>query len=399
MRINNNNYQKNANIALVSQMIWKNPGISRVEIARQLDLYRSTVTSIISTLLDENVVYEGETGDGMSKGGRKPITLRLNPSFGCVVGFDIQPSHYRAVLLDLTGAVLWKQSGNIPQVDFDGVFTFLMKIALEKVEEVGIPLLAVCIGIPGIVNADNCVILYAEPFKLHNYDCYSFFHKRYHVPVFVENDANCTAWLEMAHHRGIDLGDFITVIADYHEGSYQFGDRSGIGVGIGLCLGRKIYAGSHHASGEICTLSWRGDNLGQTGLDRDVLVRSASEPEAWESWMADLFASLVPVVSVLDPRTVFIHGQPFSDQARLDSMMERRCPQFKAVLKKVGCTLVCNAEDTVVAEGAALMFLEKLFSVPELTEMENRCHFTWDDVLAQSKRSMQHGYQKREEDD
>ncbi|MCH3908520.1 MAG: winged helix-turn-helix transcriptional regulator [Sphaerochaeta sp.] len=50
MRINNNNYQKNANIALVSQMIWKNPGISRVEIARQLDLYRSTVTSIISTI-------------------------------------------------------------------------------------------------------------------------------------------------------------------------------------------------------------------------------------------------------------------------------------------------------------------------------------------------------------
>ena len=95
MRINNNNFQKNANTSLVAQLIWKSPGISRVDIARELNLYRSTVTNIISALIDDEVVYEGEEGSGMSRGGRKPIILRLNEKFGCVVGFDIQPSHYR----------------------------------------------------------------------------------------------------------------------------------------------------------------------------------------------------------------------------------------------------------------------------------------------------------------
>ena len=60
MRINNNNFQKNANTSLVAQLIWKSPGISRVDIARELNLYRSTVTNIISALIDDEVVYEGE---------------------------------------------------------------------------------------------------------------------------------------------------------------------------------------------------------------------------------------------------------------------------------------------------------------------------------------------------
>jgi len=109
MRINNNNFQKNANTSLVSQLIWKSPGISRVDIARELSLYRSTVTNIISALIDNDVVYEGEEGSGMSRGGRKPIILRLNEKFGCVIGFDIQPSHFRAVILDISGALLFQE--------------------------------------------------------------------------------------------------------------------------------------------------------------------------------------------------------------------------------------------------------------------------------------------------
>ncbi|MFA6844778.1 MAG: ROK family transcriptional regulator [Sphaerochaetaceae bacterium] len=395
MRINNNNYQKNANISLVAQMIWKTPGISRVAIARELDLYRSTVTTIISTLLENHVVYEGEEGSGMSKGGRKPITLRLNEKFGCVVGFDIQPSHFRAVVVDVTGAVLWHESGNLPKVSFDGILTFLMDMALKEILILGLPLLAVCAGVPGIVDADNGIILYAEPFKLHDYDFFSFFKKHYHVPSFVENDANCTTWLEMTINRNINLDDFMCIIADYHEGNYQFGDCSGIGVGLGLCINKKVYAGAYHASGELCTLSWKADSVGQSGLPKELLVRSALDNDAWETWMTDFFASLVPAVSIIDPRVVFIHGKPFSDSDRIFSLLDSKCPQFKAVLKKRGCQLIFNAkDDTVVAKGAAAMFLQKLFAVPELSEMESRTHFDWEDVVKQANYPMNH-YEKK----
>ncbi len=387
MRINNNNFQKNANTSLVAQLIWKSPGISRVDIARELSLYRSTVTNIISALIDNDVVYEGEEGRGMSRGGRKPIILRLNEKFGCVVGFDIQPSHFRAVILDISGAILFQEKGSVPKVGFEGILTFLMDLALKGVEKIGYPLLAVCVGIPGIVDSDRGVIAYAEPFNLHHFDIYDFFTKRYDAPVFVENDANCAAWLDMTINRTIKLGDFMCLLADYHEGNYQFGDRSGIGVGIGLSIGGKVYRGSHYSAGEFCSLTWRGGCVGQTGLDEKLLMLSATDEEAWRAWMVDLFSSLVSVISVLDPRVVFIHGKPFSDKKKIEAMLEADCPQFMAILEKIHCKLIFDADDeSVVAKGAAMMYLQKLFAVPELSEMESKVHFTWDDVIEQANR-------------
>jgi hypothetical protein len=92
----------------------------------------------------------------------------------------------------------------------------------------------------------------------------------------------------------------------------------------------------------------------------------------------------VPVVSVLDPRVFFIHGRPFSDEGKLKALLADQCPQFLDILKKVDCKLFFDTQDaTVVAKGAAMMFLQKLFAVPELSEMESRTHFDWDDVIAQ----------------
>jgi len=384
MRIHNNNFQKNANTSLVAQLIWKSPGISRVDIARELSLYRSTVTNIISALIDNDVVYEGEEGSGMSRGGRKPIILRLNEKFGCVVGFDIQPSHFRSVILDIRGSLLFQEKGPLPKVGFEGILTFLMDIVLKGVEKTGLPLLAVCVGIPGIVNSDSGVIAYAEPFNLNHFDIHDFFAKRYDAPVFVENDANCAAWLDMTINRTIKLGDFMCLLADYHEGNYQFGDRSGIGVGIGLSIGEKVYRGSHYSAGEFCSLTWRGDCIGQTGLEEELLTLSATDEKAWRIWIIDLFSSLVPVVSVLDPRVVFIHGRPFSDEKKISALLEADCPQFLAILKKINCKLIFDATDeSVVAKGAAMMYLQKLFAVPELSEMESHSHFDWEDVYGQ----------------
>ncbi len=394
MRINNNNFQKNANTSLVAQLIWRTPGISRVDIARELNLYRSTVTNIISSLIEHRVVYEGEEGSGMARGGRKPIILKLNERFGCVVGFDIQPSHYRAVILNLSGDLLWEGVGMIPDVHFDGIIDFLMDIVLVEISRIGIPLLGVCIGIPGIVDSDRGIIRYAEPFKVVDYDLYDYFTSRYDAAVLVENDANCCAWLEMTLNRQVNLGDFICVIGDFHEGNYTFEDRSGIGVGIGLSIGGRVYHGSHAAAGEFCSLSWRKDCPGQTGLPDDLLVNSAHDEEAWRIWLRDLFASLVPVISVMDPRVIFIHGCPFADEAKIRRELDELVPQFPAVLEKVGCQLVFNAQDeAVVAKGAAMMFLQKLFAVPELSEMDSRCHFDWDYVIRQAS-SRRKSYRK-----
>jgi len=385
MRINNNIYQKNANTSLVAQLIWRSRGISRVDIARELDLYRSTVTNIISALIENGVVYEGEEGNSMAKGGRKPIIIRLNRAFGCVVGIDVQPSHYRAVILDINGDVLHEEKGMFDshEGDFGGVVGMIMDSLSIKLKTLRHPLLGICFGVPGIVDASMGIIKYMEPFKLKDYDLYSDLKSRFHVPLMVENDANCCAWLQLSENRQHKIGPFMCLIGDYHEGNFQFGDRAGIGVGIGISINDHVYSGSKWAAGEILSLSWREGCIGQTGLPLELRTGLINDQAAYKVFLKDLFTSLVPVVSVLDPEALFIHGQPFKDEHQVRSILTEVVPQFEAAMRKINCRLVFAADDElVVAKGAALMFLQKLFSVPELTEMEERTRLSWDDVIS-----------------
>lgn len=383
MRINNNAYQKHTNISLVARMLWKTGGISRVDIARELNLYRSTVTNIIATLIESKLVYEGEEGSAMSRGGRKPIILRLNERFGCVVGIDVQPSHYRAVIVDISGTTVHEEKGSFAGERFEDIIDAILHSVHTQIERLALPLLGICIGVPGIVNSADGIIRYAEPFRLSNYDVYTATKSRHAVPVMVENDANCCAWLQLAQHRQEQQKDFICLIGDYHEGNLQFGDRSGIGVGIGVSIDGKVYSGSSWAAGEFLSLSWREGCMGQTGLPLDLRLGLASNAEAYRVFLKDLFSSLVPVVSVLDPSSFYIHGKPFASEEKVRFLLSQEVPQFEAALAKIGCRLILDAGDEyVVARGAAMMFLQKLFSIPELAHLEQRTSVGWDEVIA-----------------
>jgi predicted NBD/HSP70 family sugar kinase len=112
-----------------------------------------------------------------------------------------------------------------------------------------------------------------------------------------------------------------------------------------------------------------------------------NDQQAYRVFLKDLFSSLVPVVSVLDPDAFFIHGQPFSDERKVREILSEEAPQFEAALRKIECRLVFAAEDeAVVAKGAAMMFLHKLYSIPELSELEERTRFNWDEVIAIARR-------------
>ena len=62
-------------------------GISRAELAETLALSRSTISVIIDDLLARGLVVE--RGTGASRGGRRPIVLKINRDIGRVVGVDM----------------------------------------------------------------------------------------------------------------------------------------------------------------------------------------------------------------------------------------------------------------------------------------------------------------------
>ena len=383
-KINNSLFQKNSNIALVAALIFNQKEIPRAAIAKKLNLYRSTVTNITTYLLENNVIVEGKAGKSCEKGGRRPVALSLNPNFGAVLGIDIKLTHYRAVLMDITGKSLWEESRLAPECSFSDLLDSILAECFASVKKIGIPLLGVCFGLPGMIDREKGVIRYSEPLHIKDeYNVYEYFHSRYPLPVLIENDANCCSWYEMIKESSKEADSSVVLYGDYIESDIKTNRRRGIGIGLGLSADGIVFRGSHSSAGEFCSASWNDQDEGQTGIS-DKSVRNILEDDnVWRLWIKDIFTSLIPVVSIFDPRSFIITGEPFRGrEEEMNSLISALAPGFIKVLNKYGCTLKFDTEDEkIVARGAARMYLRSLFSVPDINDIGSSLHFEWDKVI------------------
>jgi predicted NBD/HSP70 family sugar kinase len=394
MRINNNNFQKNSNISRIIEEIWKKSQISRIDIARELKLYRSTVSNIINSLLDNKIILEAEEGTSLPQGGRKPIYLSMNPQFGCVIGIEIQPHNYWAVAVNLFGDMLFSKEGIIPEeIDDDdhektfvSIIDWIMLQIASDIKELQIPALGICFGIPGIVNVDKGIIIRSDPFFLKNYDFSKQFDMRYNLPVLIENDANCCAWLQLTANRQSNLRDFISVLAEYHteqtQPKGQEKKRAGMGVGLAISLEGKVRYGKNYGMGEYVSISWNEKQLGQTGLPNDVMKNTNTDDDCFTQWATDLCKSLTLFIPLIAPEKLFIHGLHGQKTQLLEKIARTQVPQLQKILEITNCELVISDDTNYeIALGAASMFLQKLFSVPDMNEVDSHSRFDWDAVF------------------
>src|SRR5436190_16467423 len=75
-------------------------GMSRVELARGLNLAPSTVGIYVDHLVDEGYLFEGKATERES--GRPPTILALNPHGGRFIGVDFEARNIMAVSVDFS---------------------------------------------------------------------------------------------------------------------------------------------------------------------------------------------------------------------------------------------------------------------------------------------------------
>src|SRR5919106_6142735 len=109
---------------------------SRAEIARATGLSRSTVSSIVSDLIESDLLSEHGEEPGVAHGdagGRPPVLLSLNPSAGLAVGIDFGHTHLRVAVSDLSHEVLAESRRDL---DVDHSAAEGLDAAAELVERV-----------------------------------------------------------------------------------------------------------------------------------------------------------------------------------------------------------------------------------------------------------------------
>ncbi len=240
--------------------------ISRVQIARHLNLSQASVTRNVQKLLDDNLVVE--VAQGNSSKGRKPVLLHLNFQASLIVGIDQGGTKISGALSDLEGKFLTQQRSPVRFTDnLDQLLVVIQEIldtapsvngdGAQRIRGVGV-------GVPGVVRRDGTVV-WAPALGWRKLPLKQIIKEHFGIPAFVENDANLAALGELWFGAGKGLRNLLCIMV-------------GTGIGAGIIVDGRVYRGRTDSAGEIGYAITDRAHLGQAFTGFGSLETLASGP-------------------------------------------------------------------------------------------------------------------------
>jgi glucokinase len=214
------------------------PGISRIALARSLQIAPSTVGNYVGRLITEGFLAESEKSE--REAGRPPTALRLNPDGGEFIGVDFEARNIMAIAVDFSDRPLKHAHKHIQKSDSVAQIIGKIERAITEVlpDKKVLPL-AIGIGVPGLVDPTKGIALqYKYINRWQNVALAAPLAKRFGVPVYLENTVRSMALAELWFGQGRGVKDWLCI-----------GIRSGIGAGI--VAGGQLQRGAAHRAGEI----------------------------------------------------------------------------------------------------------------------------------------------------
>jgi predicted NBD/HSP70 family sugar kinase len=356
--------------ARIVRTIWQNPRISRVGIAERLGLDKSTVTNQVAHLIEIGLIEEIAEGSAGTRGGRRPIHLAMNRSFGRVIGIEIQVESYVAVVVDLAGEILAETKGSVP-VGLSDYSEMMLQVIHECSEELCPDterLLGVGVGIGGLVDPKKSRIRYSVPLGIEfPIDFGTTVAAKMPVPCFIENDANCCAWGELAFNRDDELSNFLFSLIEFRRDPKSLDQCGGLGVGFGIVLGGKVYSGSHGNAGEFRSAFCEGRGEIQLSLPKTTLSLLDSDRDALVAAADELARNVAMMVNTMDFERVYVGGDIEAFDVDFSSLLRRRLEEnWMYPFPKDVDIRYSSLGGKAVAYGAAGMILDRLVSEQSL---------------------------------
>jgi predicted NBD/HSP70 family sugar kinase len=358
------------NTTRVLQQIWLKGRTTRVAIAEELGLVKSTVSRIVTMLLDRGIVRETAWDEQTVSLGRNPVRLEISEHYGIIIGLEMQTDFYNAVAIDLTGTVLCTWSGPIVMSGKAVVTAFfeIMERLDPWIQRSEIPLIGVGVAVAGQVDQKRGVILQSNPLNLTEpVHFVENVKDKVPYPVIVENDANCCCWGELVSRKTLRHRNFLFVLGEFRRGETERDVYWGIAVGFGLVLNGEVYHGASYSAGEFQSILWKPGNEGQFSISTDEARRIKNDPAVMTTALHELCAHVAFLVNTLNLTNVVFGGEIAEYSETLTPILEAEIQKNWSYSNKVECSVEFSALRTnAVAYGAAGMFLEGIFTIPEL---------------------------------
>jgi glucokinase-like ROK family protein len=255
------------NLSIVFNQLWTNAPLSRAQLANLTGLNKTTISSLVHQLLTKGFVREA--GLRLSRGGRPAMLIELNPQAGCMIGVEIGADFISAILTNFRAEIEWRHyESTESHRNYQAIFERTKGIihdATHMAGRLGLPLLGAGVGVPGLVDIDSGVVLFAPNLEWRDIPLRTMLAGSLSVPILVDNDANLSAVGEyyFGAARRVETFIYITV---------------GVGLGGGIFLDGQPYRGAGGYAGEF----------GHMALEDGGLPCKCGSVGCWETTVSNL---------------------------------------------------------------------------------------------------------------
>ena len=221
------------------ELIKNSNGISRSELAKELDITPAGVGKVVNRFLENGIIEE--TSVGVSTGGRRPLILKINEKkIGEILGVSLAPRFIQMVIGDISGKILKSKKYSLKKrlLEKEHNILELTEKLIEREIKKNRDISIISVVMNGMVDSENGISIFSPHYNWKNINLKKRFENRFRVKVFVENDVRAMALTEKIFGSCKENQNFVVM---------NIGD----GVGGSIFLNDAPYHGYGSISGEL----------------------------------------------------------------------------------------------------------------------------------------------------
>lgn len=228
---------KETNRKKIIKLLLEKDEITKLDISRTLNISITTVSTNISELKEEGIVENVRAMK--STGGRKAIAIKLNEQCNYALGLALTPRHIKLSLINIKSSEIENIRVRHNNEGIEEIVNLANNNILKILKNHNIDdkqLLGMGISVPGTVDSQNGIIKRCYLLKINNFNLKEKF-QYLNIPIYIENEANLSAYYEYLNKKYIVDNLLYVSIND--------------GVGLGIIINGNIYMGSNNSAGEM----------------------------------------------------------------------------------------------------------------------------------------------------
>jgi glucokinase len=219
----------------------------------------------------------------------------------------------------------------------------------------------IAIGVPGIVDIDKGIIVeLTNVFSFKKIPLKKVIEKEFKIPVMINNDSNCFALGEKYFGKGKKHNTFAIIII-------------GTGLGSGLIINNKLYAGKDGYAGEINAIPYLDGNFEdytsshffeRNNVSGEELFKRAKNKDKFALNLFSEFGihlgkAVCSLITIIDPEIIIFGGSISKSHKFFEKSMKKTIKEYinKDIYKKL------KIEFTDFTQEKAILGAGKLFEI------------------------------------